>query len=179
MPEYDEDALVIGKYISAFVESTGEVSPVFERKTRDLFEEELGELDPEAWYNSATVAELYEDVRDNVGPNTMQKGGEATGNALPFDESLSIAEALEKLNHENQEAFKNTDDEYPAGRYLFEENGDRSARVGVSSAYPYPKSFVAGLFSSFIKRYGPTNANVQLEETEPKSGERFAWEANW
>jgi hypothetical protein len=178
-PKSDEGTLVIGKYISAFVQSTGEVSPVFERKTRDLFEDELGELDPEAWYDADTVASLYEDVRDDVGPNTMKKGGEATGSALPFDESLSIAEALDNLNSENQAAFKNSDDEYPAGKYLFEKEGDRSARVGVSATYPYPKSFVAGLFAAFIERYGPSNANVQLEETEARDDERFMWDASW
>lgn len=179
MPEYDADALVIGKYLTAFVQSTGDVSPVFERKTRNLFEDQLGELDPEGWYELGTVAELYKRLENDVGTATMRKGGVATGEALPIDTSNDIDAALEQLNTEHKQVYKNTDSEWPAGKYFIDYDGTRSARVGVDEAYPFPESFVEGVYDAFIKRYGPGDASPSMESVDPRSDERFVWHVDW
>lgn len=179
MPEHDTDALVTGKYLIAFVQSTGEVSPVFERKTRSLFEEQLGELDPEEWYQLGTVAELYESIRDDVGQATMRKGGVATGEALPFDTANDLEGALASLNEEHKAAFRDSDMEWPAGKYFVKDRGSQSVRVGVDEAYPYPESFVEGVFDAFVQRYGPPDTSPTLEAEEPDPGERFVWKASW
>ena len=172
---YDRTAVVTGRYLIAFVKSTGQVSEVFEQRTRSLFEDELGQLDPEAWYSLETVAELYEGVRDDVGPRTMRQGGVATGEALPFDTDTNIAAATDQLNEEHKRSFRESTEEHPAGRYLYESTGDRSARVGVSEAYPFPESFVEGVFEAFIRRHGPVDASPNLQSTTAGPEERFVW----
>ncbi|MFC7081685.1 hypothetical protein [Halorussus caseinilyticus] len=50
MSRYDEDALADGQYINAVIETMGEVSPIFEKKTREMFKEVLGDIDADEWY---------------------------------------------------------------------------------------------------------------------------------
>lgn len=172
---YDPTAVVTGRYLTAFVQSTGHVSSVFEQRTRTLFEDELGQLDPDEWYRLDTVAELYSRVRDDVGPRTMRQGGVATGEALPFDTNAGLTVAMKRLNAEHKQSFRNSDREFPAGRYYFESTGEWTARVGVDEAYPFPESFVEGLFEAFVRRYGPEEAAPVLTATEPRNDEQFVW----
>lgn len=179
MSGYDRDSKVTGKYLLAFVESTGEVSPVFQRKTQNLFEEKIGELDPDEWYNTEIVTSVYEDIRDDVGPNTMRQGGEAVGDAVPYPGELSIEEAIDRLNEEHKQSFRDSSMERPAGKYLVKNQNDRSARMGVDNDYAFPKSLVNGVFTAFIKEHGPSDANPEFDEVEPNGDELFAWEVTW
>lgn len=178
MPNYDENAEVSGKYVASLIEASGEVSSVFQKKTREMFEETVGEIDPEGWYSVSDVAEAYHRIQEDVGSQTMKRGGKATVGDLPHSDDLSITEALEKLVETNQSVYRNSDMEYPGGTYLYDIDG-RSARFAVDEAYPLPKLFAEGIYIGMVERFGPNDAVPTLEETEPESNEQYAWEATW
>lgn len=179
MVSYDEDAEILGKYAEAFISAMQKAAPVFGEKTRELFEEALGEeIDSETWYKLDDLVEGYRMVYDDVGPQTMKRGGKASAEALPFSDSLGLEEAFEKLLEEHKNQYRNSDMEYPGGRYLFDFDGS-TARLGADEAYPIPKPFVNGLYEGLIERFGSAHAMPQFDEVEPKNNEQFAWEVTW
>lgn len=178
MAKYDETAEGAGKYIIAFINATGEVSQIFEKKTREMFQEVLGEIDPEAYYNQEDIVEAYERIVDEVGANTMKRGGEKSAEILPVPAEASLEETLEMVNEEHKNQYRNSDMEYPAGKYLYKLDG-RSARLGVDEVYNLPKSFVEGFYQGIVKKYGPEDAVPTFEEVEPEENEKFVWEATW
>lgn len=178
MAAYDENAEVTGKYIHAFIDSTGNVSRVFEKKTREMFQEVIGEVDPEEWYQVGDVAEAFERIVDEVGDQTMKVGGEASGHAVPIPDDASLEEAYETLVATHQEVFKNSDMEYPGGKYTYD-LGDRSARLGADEAFLLPNAFAKGVHTAMIEDYGPDDAIIDFEEVEPEGEEKVAWEVTW
>lgn len=178
MPSYDEDAEVNGKYIASLIAASGEVSSVFEKKTREMFEEIVGEIDPEDWYSITDVAEAYHRIQEDVGSQTMKRGGKATVEDFPYPDDLSLGEALEKLVETNKGVYRNSDVEYPGGTYLYDVDG-RSGRLAVDEAYPLPKLFAEGVFTGMIEKFGPNDAVPALEEVEPEGDEQYAWKATW
>lgn len=178
MASYDENAEVNGKYINSLIEASGEVSSVFEKRTREMFEETVGEIEPEGWYTIDKVSEAYHKIESEVGAQTMKRGGKATAEAFPYPDETSIEEALAHLVETNKEVYQNSDREYPGGKYLYDVDG-RSARLAVDEAYPLPEKFAEGVFTGIIERFGPTDAVVILEKATPEGDEQFAWEASW
>lgn len=178
MAEYDETAEGSGKYIVAFIENMGEVSSVFEKKTREMFQEVLGEVDAEGWYKNEDIVEAYQRVVDEVGANTMKRGGEKSAEVLPFSEETNIEEVFDSVLEEHKNMYRNSDMEYPGGKYLYEVDG-RSARLGVDKAYSLPISFAEGFFHGIIKKYGPDDVVPTFEETDPEGDEKHAWDVTW
>jgi hypothetical protein len=178
MQGHDPDAEVSGKYVLAFVESAGEVSAVFERKVRATFEDEIGAVEPDGWYRTADVKSAYHSVLSSVGSKTMKQGGKATAEVLDFPVEYSVAEAMTALQEEHSAAgvYRNTDSDTPAGQYTFSIDG-RSGHFGATTGYPYTEPFVAGIYERLIAKHG--GSVPDLTETEPASGEQFAWEASW
>ncbi|MFB6175751.1 MAG: hypothetical protein ABEI99_01155, partial [Halobaculum sp.] len=88
MSEYDENSEVLGRYPLATVQSAGNVSPVFERKARELFSEHLGELDPETWYSTEDTVSAYHDLNDEVGEATMRQGGKESAKAVEWPDEV-------------------------------------------------------------------------------------------
>ncbi|WP_276299779.1 hypothetical protein [Halorussus lipolyticus] len=179
MANYDENAEIAGKYSLAFIQAAGEVSSVFEKKTREMFEKALGgEVKPEEMYEFGNVVEGYLKIQEEVGDNTMKRGGEASAKTVPIPDDTDLGEAFDVLLEEHNRQFQNSDREYPGGRYLHDIDG-RTGRLGVDEAYPLPKSFVQGVYKGLIEEYGPSDAMPAFEEAEPEGDERFAWDVTW
>ncbi|MFC7081683.1 hypothetical protein [Halorussus caseinilyticus] len=178
MAKYDENAEVTGRYIHAFINSTGEISSIFEKKTREMFQEVIGDVDPEGWYKTGEVAEVFQRILDDVGAQTMKVGGEASGKEVPIPDDATLEEAYGAILGAHKEVFKGSDMEYPGGKYLYELDG-RSARLGADEAFLLPKPFAKGVHTAMIEEYGPEDAIPEFEEVEPKDREQFAWEVTW
>lgn len=172
---YDTESEAHGKYVKAFVDSAGEVSPVFQNKLETMFTERLGEIDPDEWYNTGDVVEVYSSVVDDVGPKSATQAGRANGRVVDPPEDADLRGALEYLNQAHEQAFRNSDREYPCGRYTFSFDGDR-LHVGVDEDYGFPQPFVEGVYQELIKRFGPGDGMPRLSEVEPEPNEQFAWE---
>jgi len=178
MAEYDPTSEVIGRYPLATVESAGEVSPVFERKARELFNEHLGELDAEQWYRTDDVVAAYESLGDEVGESTMRQGGKESAKAVEWPPEVdTVRGGLDALAEMHKEAFRNSSDEFPAGKYTFEPLGDRHAHVGISGGYPFTAPHAEGVFVGVVQDL--SDARASIEETTPKADEQKAFELSW
>jgi hypothetical protein len=180
MTTYDPEAEAIGQYMVGFVEAAGEVSPVFERKARRLFERHLGDLDPDEWYPLKDCVTVFEEVLNEVGPKTMEEGGIAAADVLPLEDDLSLEEALVGLNDlQTGPTYRNTEMDAPAGEYLFDLDEARAGRVAVSEAWPLTEPYAKGVYRGVIDRWGPTDAMANFEKVMPEGDEQFAWRVQW
>lgn len=181
MPEYDAEAEAVGEYLMAFVEAAGEVSPIFKSTAKEKLEEHLGELEPDGWYKLGDCAAALQDVRDEVGPKTITKGGVAAAGALPIEDDVELEEALELLKeiHAGEDHLRNSDLDAPAGQYVTDFHGDRSARFAVTDKWPLPESWAKGVYKGALNRWGPEDAAPVFEETTARADETAAWEVEW
>jgi hypothetical protein len=180
MPAYDPECEGDGRYLMAFIESAGEVSTVFERKLRSMAEERFDTLAADEWYRLGDMADLYQQVEDEVGEATMRQGGAENARAIPWPDDLnSVEDGLAFLNEAHENATRGSDREYPAGRYTIEMQGERSVRFGVTEAFPWPASFAEGAIQGIVSDLGPADARTSVTETATNSEERAAWEVTW
>lgn len=177
---YDPTAEATGRYIIAFIDAAGEVSPVFAQKVERIFEEKIGDVSAEEYYRHDKVKEGFEAVLVEVGPKTMTEGGIATAKELPFPDDTTIQEALEMLREEHSvgNSYRNTDSDRPAGQYTFDLSGT-AGHFGATNGYPYTKPYVKGIYQGIIEKYGPRRARPEFTEATPKPNEKFAWHVEW
>jgi hypothetical protein len=178
MPAYDPTAEADGEYIAAFAAQAGEVSPVFEKKVRNVFEQEIGGAEPDEWYAVADIVRAFEKIEDKAGERTLEQGGIATGKALPWPEGVdSVADGLATVNDLHLAAYRNSDADVPAGQFTFESVGDESARVGVTEGYPYPDAYARGALKGAVSDL--TGSSPDVTETDTHGDERTAWRVEW
>lgn len=179
MGENDPDAEVSGQYVVPFIQAAGEVSPVFERKVNERFKQEVGEVNPEGWYRAGDIWQVYETILDDVGPKTMEQGGEKTAETLPFDENTGVDEAINILRAESvsDDTYRKTDADRPAGQYTHDIS-EGGGHLGLTEGYPFPVPFAKGLYQGIIKQCVP-GASPEFTETDPRPDERFAWTVEW
>ena len=180
MDQYDPDAEATGYYMTAFVEAAGEVSPVFERKVRDIFETHLGALEPEGWYRNGDITDAFEEIITQVGDKTMLQGGIESGAAIDWDDDVeTVMDALNRWNDKHAAAYRNSDATYPAGKYTIESAGDRAARVGITDSYNLTAAFAKGCSKGIVRDLGPAGSSPTIEDTEPTADEQAAWILSW
>jgi hypothetical protein len=178
MDEYDPNAEVDGEYVVAFVESAGKVSPVFERKVREILEDHIGSIEPGQWYRTGDLEEAYQQIHREIGDKTMQQGGEEVGKAIPWPDGVeTVADALDMLNDIHKSVYRNSSSEFPAGKYTIEHLGDNSARVGVTPGYQYSDPFARGVFSGIGATLGGSTPSLESTDTRPE--ETAAWIMEW
>lgn len=175
---YDPDSECEGRYPIATIKSAGEVSPVFERKARKLFEEHLGELSENQWYRTEDVVNAYHSLVNQVGDKSMREGGKESAKAVQWPENVdSPMDGLAALAEMHKQAYRNSDQEYPAGRYTFEKINQTTAHVGITEDYPLPSSNAKGVFIGVVQSLSGTTPNVA--EITPKDNERKGFEIKW
>lgn len=173
-----------GLYLLSFFESAGEVSPVFEKKARELFSEYgLEDVEPEEFYPGHKISDAFFDVVEDVGDKTMKKGGEQMGRDVPWPPGTEGPHAgLQTIDAIHQEAARATEDapddlERPAGGYTYEKIDDTAAHVGVTPNYPYPPVMAEGVFVGIVEGLGADSA--QISDAAPQGEEKHGWEISW
>jgi hypothetical protein len=70
-------------------ESAGEVSPVFERKMRDLFEEHgIEDPSPDEWYSAENFVSAVNEAAEQIGDKTVLEAGVQMGRDVPQPEEV-------------------------------------------------------------------------------------------
>jgi hypothetical protein len=180
MTGFDPDAEGDGRYLVAFVESARTVSPVFGQRVVALAEQYFDDLSTDEWYRLGDMRALYEELHEQVGDETIRRGGEENAKAIPWPDGVStVADGLAVLNEMHQEATRGSDEPYPAGRYTIDLRGDREVRLGVTEAFPWPAPFVEGGARGIVDDLGPADASPTLERISPEPHERAAWLLTW
>ncbi len=178
MPAYDPDSEGDGRYVASFVEAAADVSPVFERRVEAVFDEVLGGADTDEWYRTGDIVTAFERLEQEAGEKTMEKGGRAAAKAVPWPDGVAgVEERLAFLDDAHRDAYRDSEMDAPGGGYTFESTGDRSARVGLTDAYPYPDSFGRGAFKGVVDT--TVGTMPVLEHVSSRDGERSAWKMEW
>lgn len=177
----DESVEHNGQYVVSIVESAGDVSPVFARKTRDILADH-GIENPSAdeWYPSQAVLETLSELDEEVGSKTVEQAGRAMAENAPWPDDISDpAAAVELLNELHHGAVRNTtgDPSEAVGAYSLESTEDGSVRVAIDDSYPWPKALAAGVLGQSISMF--SGGVVDRADASPRSGERAAWTFTW
>jgi hypothetical protein len=168
---------IVGRYILAFVESTGKVSPVFERKTRKMFAEndlDVDSISENSWHDALNYAKAMDQVKDEVGSKTITEAGIEQAKAVPWPDHIeTVADGLQFIVEADRDAHRGG---YEGG-YVVEETGDHSARIGIKQGAPYPLENFKGVFLGAGRQL--SDGSVDLSETSPRPDEQAAFELTW
>jgi hypothetical protein len=177
----EEGTEIIGRYIVAFVESTGDVSPVFERKTREIFSDqgiEVSDLDEDGWVDALAYVDTMHAIEDEVGEKTLYQAGVEQGKNVPWpDDVNSVEEGLAFMSEADEQAHRSPSGDY-RGQYVVRQVEGSTAQVGIREESPYPKTDVEGVLEGAVDDL-TTSANVTTSEIQPESGERIAFKIDW
>lgn len=178
MPDYDPEAELNGRYVAGFVESAGEVSPLFERKLRDIFDEHVSGVDADSWYRIGDLEDAFREILAETGEETMVEGGIEAARRLPFpDDVETLCDAVGRLNELHTNAHRNSNLEYPAGRFTIDFRSETSLRGGITTGYPYTAPIIEGVYTGTIQRF--TDSVPVSESVESHSAEADAWLFTW
>lgn len=176
-----QDTKIIGRYILAFVESTGKVSAVFERKTRSILSEngiEVSEVEEDGWYDARNYAQAMHQVLDQVGEQTLIEAGAEQAKNVPWPEEVrSVSDGLNFLVEADKQAHRQPSGTFD-GDYRYEKIDESSGRVGVREQAPYPVANFKGVFEGGVRAL-TDSASVDVSSVEPRSDEQAAFEISW
>jgi hypothetical protein len=184
----DADTEVTGRYITSMVKSAGEVSPVFEKKMKELLSEHgIDDPDHEKWYSAEAFIEAVNQATDRIGSKTIAQAGEEMGRDVPKPEDAeSPHDVLKTVDEAQQAAYRGGSEERPAGSYTYERLGDREARCAVTEDFAYPDEISEGSLRGIVKDMVDRGSDVRIEEVDPKptdhpekSDERIAYRISW
>lgn len=163
-----------GRYLVATIQSAGKVSPVFERKLREMASDRFAEVDDERWYPIGEFVEFFEELESEVGSQTLEEAGVENGKAIPWPPEVdSLDDALGVINDLHREATRGSNREWPIGRYVVEERGSSGFRVGVTEEFPHPNPYTKGVLKGIANNFGGERHTVS--EASPRDDERAAW----
>jgi hypothetical protein len=178
------DTRIAGEHLQAFLSAFGEVSPVFERKARKLFEAEgidTNDLN-DSLVSQRSVVDGVAALAEETGESSMYAAGKAVGENIPISDTSSINSALEELNEAHKAAFHDPEDELPAGEFQWEGATNDSLRVSATSNWPYGESFphgsefTTGIINSVAEKVVTT---PEITEVDTRPSESIALEINW
>jgi hypothetical protein len=170
---------VTGANVLAFVESAGEVSPVFSKKTRDIFAE-FGIEDPgvDEWYDADDYLDALFHFLEEVGDMSVQKAGrEMVRVNEPIMEQERVEDGMAVFAEQHRETHRNWDLESD-GRVEYERLGPTSFRVSTTGGYRHPEPLLRGAAKEVVvQTAGAEYVDVDAAETE--NGEVHAFELHW
>lgn len=166
---------ISGQFVTAFIASAGEVSPVFERKVREYLEKNgIKSVDPDALYSLDKFSKTMHQVEDDVGDmTTMEAGREMIVVVDELSEMASLEDTIGIAKQTQREAYANFSPE-SAGQLRHEQRDDGIDRVAYYGGWRYPEGFTEGIMKEFA---AVTNgyAASDIEQTEPRHDEVFAY----
>jgi hypothetical protein len=173
------DAEISGAYVAAFVQSAGEVSPVFEKKAKEtLADRDITEPDPESWYDNEKFGDALFEIVDKAGEKTVaQAGKEMVAITEEILEQDDIDAGLEVLTSQHAEIHKNHT-VTNAGVLTYEQRSPTSYRVASEGGYEYPASLVKGAAEETVRQTGGP-ASVDVADVEAEANEPFAFKLSW
>lgn len=157
-----------GANVVAFLASAGEVSPVFEKKARETFNNYgISDPDESAWYDNEDFTDALFEIVDKAGEKAVQQAGRETTRVN--DEILAqdnAEDGLAVLSEQHEAVHKNFSVE-SAGRVVYEEVEPNSYRVSGTGGYKYPEALLRGASKeTVVQTVNPGQVRIEDEDTE-------------
>lgn len=169
------DTQIVGQFLQAFLQSAGEVSPVFERRARGFLEDNgIDQVDPNEWYSVERFAAAMNEIETAVGEKTAEQAGikmiEIIDELQGLDTFESVLETAQVQQRESYQPFSPE----AVGQIRYEQDADGTYRLSYYGGWPYPESFTRGIFR------GTADATTEfstfaIESTTTRDDEPFAF----
>jgi hypothetical protein len=168
-----------GANVVAFLESAGEVSPVFEKKARETFNShDITDPDPSAWYDNEAFTDALFEIVDKAGEKTVQQAGrEMTRVNDEILQQEQVDDGLAVLAEQHEAVHKNFSVE-SAGRVEHKQIGSTAYRIAGTGGYKYPQALLQGASMETVIQTSDAT-NVRVEDTETEGDEVVAFELHW
>jgi hypothetical protein len=174
------ESQISGAYVTAFVASSGAVSPVFEEKPKQTLADN-GITDPTEsdWYDNEQFGDALSEIVDKAGEKTViQAGREMVKITDDIVEQESIEAGLEVFTSQHDAIHRNHSRE-TAGVVEYERLGENHYRVAAAGeGYEYPVSLTKGAATETVRQTGGP-IRLDVEDIEPQGDEVFAFEISW
>lgn len=173
------ESKITGQNVLAFIESAGEVSPVFAKKSREMFAE-YGITDPAAdeWYDADDYLDaLFEFVEEVGEMSVRQAGREMVRVNDPIVECDTVAAGIETFAEQHEATHQNWDLESD-GRLEYERVGDTTFRISTVGGYRHPESLLQGAAAEVVTQTTDA-AGVDVRDVDPEPDEVHAFELHW
>lgn len=170
------DPKVSGKYVGAFIESAGDVSPVFERKASNILESNgIDDVDPEDWYSVEKFVDAMSEIEGEVGEKTSEQAGIKMIEVVDEISGLSsMEEAIEIGKEPHRQSYQNFATE-EVGGLKCEQLDNGNLKVAYYGGWEYPEAFTEGIFKGFAKGVDGLTPD-DIEPREPEQDEVYAFE---
>jgi hypothetical protein len=171
---------VIGLYITAFVESAGEVSIVFERKAKEMLADHgIEDIDVESWYDLNAFERAVTEIEEQVGGKTTRQ---AAVKMIEVDDKIpdqnSARDGFEILKTQQRNAMDDFSVE-DCGQYRIEQLDPQEFRVATYGGWGYPEAFTGGLMKGVIQETERQGAKVELDSVSTSGDEVYAYKVSW
>lgn len=165
---------VSGMYVTAFLDSAGEVSSVFERKARSILDENgIEEVSQEEWYEIDRFVSAMNNIEEEVGEKTSERAGIEMMEVAPEIEDLSsMEEAIEVGKEPLRQSYRNYSVEEVGGFKFEESEGEK--RVAYYGGWEYPEAFTHGIFKGMAKAVDGVSPN-DIVPTESVGDEVYSY----
>lgn len=172
---------VTGLYVTAFLESAGEVSAVFEKKLRQVLQSNgIEDPSPEEWYSADDFVDAVVEVSETIGDKTVRQASVEMGHNVPWADEVDDPKSIvEKVDESGKNAYRNHSGEYAIGRYVIEEFGDGTATVAVEPAFPYPIEVAEGATKGAMEVACDEANVVSVESVEAEPNRKGAFRLTW
>lgn len=149
---FDPRVEVIGKAVQIVIDTMG----LFERMAREIFEKHgIIEVTEDGWYSQQAYLNVYRDIFERVGHNTMKMiGRQVPERALWPPDIGTVEEALTSIDTAYHMNHRGGD----IGYYRFEKTGDGIGRMVCHNPYPCP--FDEGVIEATTVKFSPPGARV-------------------
>lgn len=171
---------VTGRYVVGFLDVAEQINPVFEQHMQEVLAENgITDPTPTEWYPASSFWAATHDAVEKIGSQTVLQAGVEMGRAVPWggDVESPIA-AIERAVEENQAAYRNASEEYPAGQWHVRDHEANTVVVGVGEDVPYAPAIAKGAVKGAVEQ-ADTVDSVTLEDAQAKSNEHEAVRVRW
>jgi|GEM_PF-1767250 len=171
MPE----AEIEGGYVTAVVDSVAEMSPVFERRAREILADGgIESPDTESTYDATAFAAAMRAMADAAGETTVARTGEKM---IAQNEQICAAEGFETMREQHAAVHRNFDVDR-VGQYRTERLDDREYRVAAYGGHSYQAALTRGVVEGIVEQT-ESPAVVGFEDAEPAADESHAFVVSW
>ena len=174
------ESQISGAYVTAFVASSGSVSPVFEKKARETLADN-GITDPEEsdWYDNEQFGDALSEIVDKAGEKTVEQAGrEMVKITDDIVEQESVGAGLEVFTSQH-DAIHQPSGREAAGVVEYERLAEDHYRIAAAGeGYEYPASLTKGAATETIRQTGG-RTRLDVEDVRPEGDEVFAFDISW
>lgn len=167
---------ITGQFVGGFLESTGDVSSVFEQKARNILESNgIEEVDPEGWYPIDQFADAMNQIEEEVGEKTSEKAGVTMIEIIDELSNIgSMEETIEIAKEQQRQSYQNFSPE-EAGQLKYGRLDNGNGRVAYYGGWPYPEAFTRGIVKGFAEATSGLGT-TDIKPMEAQGDEVYAFE---